>query len=192
MTPFEYALGLISILMSLALADMVMCFHRLMRHARTVKWDGRVLVAAALVLVEIIRIWFAQWTLRDYDVALGFPVYFALFVHILLLVLVAAACLPDDVGPECDLGRFYDGNRRYFWGAFTASQLAYFSLWLVFGGSQSSVGGSVGLMDWFRILAPVAAFLTLALLRQRLLDYLIPAMVIAFYVWRYWNQTLAS
>jgi hypothetical protein len=192
MTPFEYALGLVSILMSLALADIVLSFHRLLRHARTVKWDGRVLLAAALVILEIIRIWFAQWALRDYDVALGFPVYCALFGHILLLVLTAVACLPDEVGEGCDLGAFHDRNRRYFWGAFAASQLAYFCLWLVFGGGQDSVGGPVGPMDWVRMLAPLFAFLLLAAVRARWLDYLVPAAVIVFYVWRYWGQTLAA
>jgi hypothetical protein len=39
MTPLEYALGLISILMSLALADILMSLHRLMRHAGTIKWS---------------------------------------------------------------------------------------------------------------------------------------------------------
>ena len=192
MTPFEYALGLISILMSLALADVVMCFHRLMRHARTVKWNGRPLLAAVLVIVEIVRIWFAQWTLRDLDIVFVFPTYAALFAHVLLLVLTAVACLPDEVGDGCDLDAFYERNRRYFWSAFAATQLAYFGLWLVFGGGQASVGGPVGLYDWFRILMPLAAFLLLAVLRVRVLDYLIPGALIAFYIWRYWGQSLTG
>lgn len=192
MSPFEYALGLISILMSLALADMVMCFHRLMRNVRTVKWDGRVLLAAALVILEIIRTWFAQWTLRDLETALSFPVYVALFVHILLLVLTAAACLPDEAGPDCDLRSFYERNRRYFWGVFAGTQLAYFGLWLVFGGGQADVGGQIGWIDWFRMLAPLAIFVALAIVRSRILDYALPVLLIAFYAWRYWAQTLAA
>src|SRR6478672_2495590 len=54
MRPFEYTLGLTSILVSLALANIVMCFHRLLRNAPRVTWDGRVLFAAALVIVEIV------------------------------------------------------------------------------------------------------------------------------------------
>jgi hypothetical protein len=157
-----------------------------------VRWDGRVLVAAALVVIEVIRIWFAQWTLRDLDVALNFPVYVALFGHILLLVLTAIACLPDEVGEGCDLKEFYDRNRRYFWIAFAATQLAYFLLWLLFGGSQSSVGGPVGWIDWARILVPLAAFLLLAFVRKPLFDYAVPLTLIAFYTWRYWAQTLAA
>lgn len=192
MSPFEYALGLIAILMSLALADVVMSFHKLLRHRATVQWDGRILVAAALVVLEVIRIWFAQWTLRDAEVALSFPVYGFLFVHILLLVLTAAACLPDEVGENCDLERFYDDNRRYFWGAFAATQLAYFCGWFIFGGSQSSIGGTVGFMDWFRMIAPLAAFLLLVLVRRRVFDYAVPLTLIAFYAWRYWPQTLST
>lgn len=192
MSPFEYALGLISILMSLALADIVIGFHRLMRHARSLTWDGRVLIAAALVVVEIIRIWFATWTVRDVQVALSFPVYFAMFGHILLLVLTALACLPDEVGERCDLSDFYNGNRRYFWSAFASAQLAYFLLWLLFGGSQSSVGDPVGWVDWARILGPLAAYLVLACVRKKWIDYLLPAIILAFYLGSYWGQTLTT
>ncbi|HEY8572991.1 hypothetical protein [Phenylobacterium sp.] len=191
MTPFEYALGLISILMSLALADVVMCVHRLMRRARTVRWDARPLIATALIVIEIIRIWFAQWTLRDLDTALGFPVYVALFGHILLLVMTAVASLPDEVGDRCDLGEFYERNRTYFWGAFAATQAAYFALWLVFGGNQASVGGSAGVMDWFRILGPLAVYLLLALVRWKWLHYLAPLVILGFYAWLYRGQTIS-
>lgn len=192
MSPFEYALGLISILMSLALADVVMSLHKLLRHRGSVKWDGRVLLAAALVILEIIRIWFAQWTLRDAEVALGFPVYLFLFTHILLLVLTAAACLPDEVDENCDLAIFFEKNRRYFWSAFAATQAAYFLGWFIFGGTQGSVGGAVGFIDWFRMLAPLGAFLLLVFVRKRALDYAIPVALIAFYGWRYWPQTLGT
>jgi hypothetical protein len=55
MTPLEYALGLISILMSLALADILMSLHRLMRHAGTIKWDGRILVATRRAADRVTR-----------------------------------------------------------------------------------------------------------------------------------------
>lgn len=192
MAPFEYAIGLISILMSLALADVVMSLHKILRHRTTVRFDGRPLVATALVILEIIRIWFAQWTVRDTQLALTFPIYVFLFGHVLLLVLTALACLPDEVDEDYDLTKFYDGNRRYFWGAFTATQAAYFAGWFIFGGTQASSGGTVGPLDWFRILAPLAAFGMLIFVRWRWLDYAIPLSAIAFYWWLYWPQTLAA
>lgn len=191
MTPFEYALGLISILMSLALADIVLSFHRLLRSRATVKWDGRLLIAAALVMLEIIRMWFAQWTGRDFASALTFGVYLGEFIQILLLVLLAHASLPDHVGDECDLEDFYEKNRRYFWAVFSAYQTTYFILWLtIFGGTQATVGGSVTPFDWFRMTGPLAIYLLLTFVRVRWIDYAAPALIIIFYLFRYWNQSL--
>ena len=68
--------------------------------------------------------------LRDTEVALEFLVYLFLFAHILLLVLTAAAWLPAKVGADYDLAAFYERNRRYFWGAFAATQTAYLFGWL--------------------------------------------------------------
>lgn len=193
MRPFEYALVLISILMGLALADIVVSFHRLVRSRETVKWDGRVLVATSLVMLEIIRMWFAQWTGRDLATAVTFGVYLGEFVQILLLVLLAFASLPDLVGECCDLGDFYERNRRYFWSVFAAYQASYFVLWLtVFGGTQATVGGTVTPLDWLRMVGPLVVYLILAFVRVRWLDYLAPALIIVFYLLRYWNQSLAA
>jgi hypothetical protein len=41
------------------------------------------------------------------------------------------------------------------------------------------------------MIGPLAAYLILALVRLRWLDYLAPALIIAFYLLRYWNQSLA-
>jgi hypothetical protein len=192
MRPFEYALVLISILMGLALADIVVSLHRLIRSREIVKWDGRVLIATSLVMLEIIRMWFAQWTGRDLATALTFGVYLGEFVQILLLVLLAFSSLPDRVSESCDLGDFYDANRRYFWSVFAAYQASYFVLWLtVFGRTQATVGGTVTPFDWLRMIGPLAAYLILALVRLRWLDYLAPALIIAFYLLLYWNQSLA-
>jgi hypothetical protein len=193
MKPFDYALGLITILVSLGLAQIVLNLHKLLRRGGKVRWDGRPLVASVLVVVEIIRLWFAQWTTRDLAIAVTFPVTLANFCQMLLLVLLAASCLPDDVEDGRDLAIFYDGNRRYFWGSFAAYQLIYFLQWLfVYGGGQANVGGAVTAFDWLRILVPLAIYVTLTALRSRVLDYLGPLLVTAFYLWLYWGQSLAS
>lgn len=189
MKPFEYALGLLTILVSLALADIVLSFHRLLRYARTVRWDGRVLIAAALVILEIIRLWFAQWSIRDVAVGQAFPIYLAQFVQILLLVLLAASSLPDEAGPGCDLHSFYDSNRRYFWRVFALYQLIYFLLWFTVFGATSADWASP--LNWFRVLAPLLLYVLLSAVRRPWLDYAAPAFLIAFYLWRYWNLTLS-
>ncbi len=193
MRPFEYGLGLITILVSLALADLVMCFHRLLRNARRVTWDGRVPVAAALVVIEIVRLWFAVWTVRNLAQTGTFSIYLGQFVQVLLLVLLAAASLPDEVGETCDLRAFYESNRRYFWSVFALYQLSYFLLGLfVFGVRQASAGGSVDAFDLFRMLAPLALYTLLAFVRVWVLDYAIPVAIMIFYLVLYWNQALTA
>jgi hypothetical protein len=193
MRPFEYTLGLTSILVSLALANIVMCFHRLLRNAPRVKWDGRVLIAAALVIVEIVRVWFATWTIRDVAQVETFSIYLAVFVEVLLLVLLAASALPEEVGEKCDLRTFYDGNRRYFWGVFALYQLSYFLMgFFVFGVRQGVSGGTIDAFDLFRLLAPLAIYVFLTFARVKALDYVLPLAVIVFYLVRYWNQTLVA
>ncbi len=192
MNPFDYSLGLLTILMGLALADVCFSFHKLAVRARTIRWDGRPLVAAVLVIVECVRLWFGQWTLRNSSIALTFPIYFGLFVQMLLLVLLASASLPDEPSDDCSLGAIYEQRRRYFWGLFAAYQLMYFVFWLVFGATNAAGTGPASAVDWIRVLAPVAGFILLAALRVRWLDYLIPAALILFYIARYWHATLGT
>jgi hypothetical protein len=191
MNPFDYALALLTILMGLALADVTLSFHKLAVRARTIRWDGRPLIAAAMVVFECVRLWFAQWTLRDTAAALTFPIYLGLFLQMLLLVLLAAACLPDDPGDDCDLSAFYGRRRRYFWGLFAGYYLIFFIWWLIFGATNSDGSGPAGLLDWTRVLAPVLLLPVLMVARRPWLHYLIPAGFILFYAARYWHATLS-
>lgn len=192
MNPFDYSLGLLTILMGLALADVSFSFHHLAVRAKTIRWDGRPLVAAALVIVECVRLWFGQWTLRSVSVALTFPIYFGLFIQMLLLVLLASASLPDKPSDDCDMGAVYEQRRRYFWGLFAAYSGMYFLFWLVFGATNAAGNGPASLIDWIRVLAPIVLLAILAVARIRVLDYLIPAALIVFYVARYWHATLSA
>lgn len=191
MNPFEYALGLISILMSLALADIAMSFHRVMRHCRTVKWDGRVVLSTALVILTIVRMWFAVWAVRDVGMVLVFAFYLSLFIEFMILFLLAAACLPDEPASDCRLAAFYEGNQRYFWLIFFTFQASYFGHWLYFGGRTGSVGGA-SLHDWARLLGPALIYLALAFLRNKLLHYAAPALLIVYYLWLHWDQSLST
>ena len=186
MNPFEYALGLISILMSLALADIALSLHRVMRHCGSVRWDGRVLLSAALVVLTIVRMWFSVWQIREVEIVLGFLFYLSLFVEFMILVLLAAACLPDEATADCDLGRFYDGNRRYLWLVFAVFHASYFGHWLFFGGMEA------GPWEWAQRLWPLAAFLTLAFWSARWFHYAAPAALIFYYLWVYAPLSLGS
>jgi hypothetical protein len=189
MNPFEYAIAMWSILMGLAVADLILSANRLFRHPGGVRWDGRIVAAASLVMLELIRIWFAQWSLANSPSAVSFPAFIAMCVHVGLLVFLAAAALPDDAN-ETDLSVYFDRNRRYFWGLFAACQAVYFSLWLAFFKGGISTVGDAAVVDWVRMIAPLAVYVALVFIRRRWLDYLGPLAIAIFYLWLYRDQVI--
>ena len=184
MTPFEYALGLFSVLVGLALADIAQKAHRLVRHARTIRWDGRAILATMLVIVVIVGLWFDVWNIRGRAEILVFGFYLTLFLEMMLLFVLAANSLPDDAGPDCNLSTFYEGNSRTFWLSFAAFQLSYGAHWVYF---TRFVGSAQG---WAVVIGPIAAFLLLAFVRKEVLHYLLSSALIVVYLILNWTETL--
>lgn len=186
MTSFEYALGLFSVLMALALGDIAMNVHKLIRHCRTVRWDGRVVLSTLLVIVVIVRMWFALWSIRQVGMVLVFPFYLSLFVELMILFLLGSSCLPDEPLAECDLATFYERNQRSLWMVFSVFQLSFFLHWLYFGGLQAPP------WRWFAVLTPLAIYLLLAVVRDRWLHLAAPAVLIAWELYANWGSSLGE
>lgn len=191
MSSFEYAIAMWGILIGLAVADLIVSANRLIRHDHGVKWDGRVVVAAILVTLELVRLWFAQWTLTAFDEAMTFPIFLAKFTQVALLAFLASAALPDETPGRIDLTDYYERNRRYFWGLFALAQALYLTLWLLFFSSSVDGAAPAGAIDWFRVIAPLCLFVALAVLRLKWLDWLGPIALVGFYLWLYRGQSIA-
>ena len=148
MTPeiraFEYALGLYSVLIGLAVADIAASFHRLARRKEPVVWDPLALLAACYALWLAVGMWFDLWGVRNVSEARHFFFYLAMVANLFVLFLIAAASLPDDPAGDRDLRTYYASNRRYFLsctGACPMSDTAilFFSLVAVVGLSLASL-----------------------------------------------------
>jgi H+/Cl- antiporter ClcA len=61
LSPFEYLLALVSILIGLAVADLSSSLHRLLRARRRVRWDWLPLAGAFLVILLILEFWWNLW-----------------------------------------------------------------------------------------------------------------------------------
>jgi len=142
MTPeiraFEYALGLFSVLIGLAIADIATSFHRLVRSRTVVTWDPLALLAALYALLIAIGMWFDLWGVRNVTAARHFFFYLIMVALLFIVFLIAAASLPDDPGGGCDLSEFYSRNRRYFWALIALFQLGYLLLGIYFAGGLLS------------------------------------------------------
>lgn len=190
MSPFDYAVGLVSILVGLALADVAASLHKLLRQGRSVRWDGRIILSVAFVIITITGMWFAVWSIRNVKAVLSFPFYLSVFLEFMVLFLVCAACLPDEAVDSRDLGAFYENNRRYLWSLFALFQISYFLHWIYFVGIRVSERGELFVRGAI-VLIPLALFLLLANIRARWFHYVAMFFLLAIRFCEYWSQTLA-
>ena len=112
----DYVSVFSAIVIGLAVADLATSFHKLMRHRERVRWDWLIFAAALLVLLNLVGVWWVtlRWYggVQDMQIAAYLPDLAAL----LLLFLMTAAVLPDEVPAEgLDLRTFYLSNSRYLW-----------------------------------------------------------------------------
>jgi len=136
-TAFEYAMGLFSVLIGLAVVDVATSFHRLARVRRAITWDPLTLIVALYTLCMAVYMWFDLWGVRHFSAARQFPTYLSLVALFFVLYLAAAASLPDEANETTSLRAYYEGNRRYFWTLVTLFQALYtaFGFFLFFMGS---------------------------------------------------------
>ena len=120
MTPFEYVLAFVSIVVGLAVADLATSLHRLLRARDRVRWDWLALTAAVLAGLAVLQFWWSFYQTGHAPVWHVYGAFVLLLALVVTLVLLAAAALPDEVPPgELDLRAYYDTNARYFWVLFT-------------------------------------------------------------------------
>lgn len=120
MSAFEYTSVLASIIIGLALVDILISFNRLIRAGGSIRWHWAAPAAALLVALTIIQIWWGSYSPRDVAMTIG--QFLPLLVELVILFLLAAAALPDDIpAGGLDLKLYYDRNGPYFWSLFTAA-----------------------------------------------------------------------
>lgn len=131
----ENVLVFASIVVGLGVADELISLHRLLRSRDRVTWDWAALAVAALVLLTIVQIWWSIAQPRADAMTIG--EFLPMLVELILLFLLAAAVLPDEV-PEAgiDLKLYYDRNGSYIWSLFSLALG-----WLLFASSLAAIAG---------------------------------------------------
>ena len=165
MSAFEYVSVMASIIIGLALVDILVSLNRLTRAGRLVRWDWAAPLAAVLVVLTLIQIWWGLYEPEDPTVTIG--QFLPNLVELVILFLLAAAALPDSVPDEgIDLKAYYDRNGSYFWGLFTAGLG-----WLIVVGLAESI--MAGASPWPFIagrwvdMAVLGVFASLIFIRNR-------------------------
>ncbi len=183
MDQFSYVVGLLSIITGLALSDIGISLHRLLRRRRDVRWDWFVLAIAAYLGFIIVRYWYQVWSIRDFAGVSSLFFFLGIVIENFVLFLIAASSLPDaeELGPKkIDLRAFQAETNRYLWTLFTV----YSAMW-----------GAHGIyFNWFyrgfvneRILlvffVPIVLGMALALARKRRVQQLLFGLMLAQELW---------
>lgn len=120
MSAFEYVSVMASIVIGLALTDILTSLHRLFRARSAVRWHWAAPMATGLVILTLIQIWWSLYTPDDTPMTV--VRFLPILVELVLLFLLAARALPDEVPVGgINLREYYDSNGPWFWGLFTAA-----------------------------------------------------------------------
>jgi hypothetical protein len=110
---FAYLAAFVTIVLAIALSDLMMSTHRLLRARARVRWSALPLLMASFVYFMILSEFFGLWS----ELQVRSFAYIDLVGEMIvpsLISLLAFAVLPDDVpGKGLDLRAFYFAERRY-------------------------------------------------------------------------------
>jgi hypothetical protein len=193
MEAFDYAMGLVSIVVGIAISDLAFSFHRLFRHRRTLSWDARTLLAAALTFVVLFSMWFDLWSVHGRPEILNYPFLLSIIVELVLLFLMATAVLPDEPLPNDDLATFYDNNARSIWIFFLLFQISYVGHWFYFKMTSPSYELDHMLARLPAVLmVPVAAGALVLMPRRRMLHLILITSLLIYWLVTYSDNRIGG
>jgi hypothetical protein len=135
---------LVAIVLGLALTELGTGVHRLMRAGNRVRWDWMSPALAALMLLEAVQFWWLSQTWYANATELRLIEFLPRLVILLLIYLLAAAVLPDEVPEEgIDLRAFYVETSRYFWALILLLTLGIMIFIIPAAGQSDYLGGLV-------------------------------------------------
>lgn len=134
MNTFEYLAVLFSIIVGLALTEMLQSIRALLldRARVTIFWPS--VLRAAMLLIVLVQVWWSVFGLRNTDWSFGR--YAIVLVHIGILYLATAVALPDAGARETsDLRQHYWSGARPFYLLLFAAVLVSLAKDLVISGA---------------------------------------------------------
>jgi hypothetical protein len=170
MSVSEYVLIFNSIVLGLAVADVLFSFHRLLRARARVKWYWMTPVLGVLMLLQAVNLWWGSYDWIAHVQTMSMAAYLPILAMFVTVFLLLAAALPDEVpSAGLDLKAWHLANARYFW-VLWALQIALALAW--YGSLAVRYGASLSTYlrdDWINMGALCVALL-LVFVRRLWLD----------------------
>ncbi|MEN3971774.1 hypothetical protein WJS89_03740 [Sphingomicrobium sp. XHP0235] len=173
----EGAIVFASLIVGVALTDLLTSLHRLLRARDRVRWDALPLVFAALVVLSVVMTW---WAVAGASGAITIGGFLPTLATLVLIFLLASASLPDadGEGPAAgiDLTAFWARESRYLWGLlFVLIALDFLEDVIIYTDSI----GDVAIYFWQRAVDTLllGAVLAAAVARRRWVDWVVLALM---------------
>ena len=120
MTPFEYVMALISIIVGLGLTHVLgalgTAVHRF-RHGPPLRLDAVYLLWVGFVLVWLVSFWWWEFKFQALGIKWTFGLYLFVIIYAVVLFLLAVILVPKDMEGVHDAYAYFMGGRRWFFGA---------------------------------------------------------------------------
>jgi hypothetical protein len=156
MDAFDYLSVLFSVIMGLALTQILQGYRALMLARSRVKVFWPALIWSALVVLIVAGAWWGMFAMRTFN-HWTFAMYAAVVVQITLIYLIAGLTIPD-IPPEgpVDMRAMYFAHKGWFFGLLALAVPATYLKDYVTTGHISSVANAAFLASFFG-LAVIAA-----------------------------------
>lgn len=126
MNPYTFLVPLVSVFVGLAVTDVAKSLHVLLRARDRVRWDWLPLAAALAPVLSAWGLWWRLFSSADATAFLTLGGFLPLAAQLVVLYLLNAASLPDEVPASgLDLRAFYHANARYFWTLYAVFVAAF-------------------------------------------------------------------
>ena len=120
MGAFEYLLLFAAVILGLAVTDLAISLHKVLSAGNRVRWDLLAPLAGLVAFLKIVTQWWTWHAADRLAQGLTFEMFIGLLVGAVLLFLLAASALPDEIGKDerVDLGAHYRSVSQRYWTLF--------------------------------------------------------------------------
>lgn len=178
----EYVLLFNSIIIGVAVTDVLISFHRLLRARSNVRWFWIPPVLGIFMLALAVNGWWGSYALFVHLRTISMAAYLPVLSLFVLTFLLMAAVLPDEVPSEgLDLKPWYVANARYIWTLWAITQ-AVLNAWLATLQIHSGQTALVFLREHWMNVGMFVGSLPLVFVRRLWVDSIYIALMVAVMV----------
>lgn len=159
----DFAIGLMTIITGLAIADMVASMHLLLMNRDRVRWDWLAMLAAIFIFLLIVSSWGISYrNMGNQTINPILGLFIITLAQVIPMYLAARAVLPDAIGADgVSLAAHYAQISRYFWSAVAMTYVIF----IVYG--MYALGLAVAIGQYFSPSIQLVMMIVLIVVRRR-------------------------